>query len=110
MRAPVRRSTTEARLNGDKISVSWRWVAGVFALVLMALIGGWAGTVQLRLTALETATARIAAVETRMQNIEDKHDEIRSMIRELFVSQKSVENALAQHRLNGGERVIQPHK
>lgn len=97
-------------MNGDRISVSWRWVAGVLAALLVALIGGWAGTVQLRLTALETATARIAAVETRMSNIEDKHDEIRMMIREMIASQKTMEHALSQHRINGGELIGKPSK
>lgn len=97
-------------MNGDRLSVSWRWVAGVFAVLLVALIGGWAGTVQLRLTALETAVARIAAVETRMANIEDKHNEIRTLIREVIASQKSLEYALSQHRTNGGELIGKPQK
>ena len=96
---PVVRNDTE------NVSVSWRWIAGIFAALLVALCGGWAGTVQLRLTAVETAIARIAAVETRMNILEDKHSEIRSSLRDIQQAVTEMRQALMQHRLTGGEPV-----
>jgi len=84
--------------SSNNLSVSWKWVAGILSFIIIGLMGGWAGAIHLRTTALEGAVAtrgeRIALVEGRASVLETQYKEIREALRDLAQGQESLRKEL----------------
>lgn len=94
----------EPEENGNgSYALTWKWLAGILTIVILALVGSWAANMQLRINSIETLAAtrseRITNMEGRIALVEQRYSIIENRLADLLAGQRDLTDKLEKHRL-----------